>query len=923
MPINYLEKYRQLGVRLTVERGPNAQAFCPFHEDKEKPSFSFNVDTGLYKCFVPTCSAFKGGNFKQAYQFIKKEDYDDESLDIPEKEVLELHAKLLASKPMLSWLEEQRGISIETVKRFKLGFDGDRLCIPVYWKGRVVNIRKHHGRRKAANKVISYKPGYGGLRLFPEESLASPVVLLCEGELDTILACQLGYSALTVTGGSGSWADKFTPLLKGKEVIVCYDIDEAGKVGAKAICNKILGTAGVVKNLLLPITSPATGDLTDYVVQYGATKATLDALISDLPSYTKDDVAKPLPVLETLDVELAESSRAEWVGRPIRFRALVAGKQIAPFGAPKDVKFACSTVGKRPFCFICPIATGEGKLSHTVPPQGVDVLRLINVTEDQQRNGIRKSAGVPPCDRFRYEIQNVQTVEEIRLIPEISFNSGGTGEYTVKTAYHVGHGIKTNNVYQFEGTSVPDPATQAMTYVVPKAHQVKDTLENFKVTDDVKKALTIFQVGNLTVAQKMDEIVKDLTYNVTKIYEREPLIKALDLVFHSVLGFSFQKKALKKGWTECLVLGDTRCGKTETITNLVEHYKAGEISSGENTSFAGLIGGLQQMGNNAWTIMWGKLPLNDRRLYVIDEISGMAVEDIGKMSGVRSSGIAEIVKVQTEKTFSRTRLVWLGNPRSNRSLATYDAGVMAIQDLIGRPEDIARFDIACTVASGEVALTVINQSERAPVPHRYTSELCHQLVLWAWSRRADQVHITKEAEHACLEGASAMSRLYSSHIPLVEPAEQRIKIIRLATAAACRVFSTTDGETVTVGAEHVRYAVDLLNQLYNSPSMNYGAYSKAKLAEAELKDPVAMKALVVEHGAPLVEGLLAQSYYHLQDFEDIFNMEKRELKPIIATLIRNRALKKANTVYVKTPAFIQLLRKIASNGALKEIKEEF
>ncbi|MEK9208328.1 MAG: hypothetical protein AAB922_07610, partial [Patescibacteria group bacterium] len=178
---------------------------------------------------------------------------------------------------------------------------------------------------------------------------------------------------------------------------------------------------------------------------------------------------------------------------------------------------------------------------------------------------------------------------------------------------------------------------------------------------------------------------------------RDDILHAFDLVAYSVLHFDFLRQRVRKGWVEGLVLGDTRCGKSETAQRLVQHYRAGEVATGENATYAGLIGGMQQT-QKTWSITWGKIPLNDRRMLVIDEVSSLDHAAIARMSSVRSSGVAEVVKIQTERTASRVRLLWIGNPRRPRPLASYNSGVEAVQELIGQPEDVARFDFAVAVA---------------------------------------------------------------------------------------------------------------------------------------------------------------------------------------------------------------------------------
>ena len=640
------------------------------------------------------------------------------------------------------------------------------------------------------------------------------------------------------------------------------------------------------------------------------------ALIRSRIAEVEDAIVKQTTT--PLDVELANTGKEEIVGKSIRFRATSSGKDLQPFVSPRNLRLTCKMGLK--ICGACAIGQAGGAMDHEIPKDSLDVLRMINVEEDRLKEFVRRSAKVyPKCPRFEMEVKKFHTIENVRLMPEISFNPNADSEYTVKQAYIIDHNLKTNASYMFEGMPVADPKDQHITLQLIKAKPVQDSIESFKVTEELINELKIFQPANLAIINKLAEINTDLAANVTRIYQREDIITAIDLVYHSVLYFDFQGKRISKGWTELLIMGDTRCGKTETITALIRHYRAGEISTGENCSFAGLVGGLQQISSR-WAISWGKLPLNDKRLFVIDEVSGMPLEDIGRMSGVRSSGLAEITKVQTERTHARTRLIWIANPRSSRPLGSYDTGVQAIPELMGRPEDIARFDLAITVMSGDVPLEVVNKQKQPVVEHKYTSDLCSKLVMWSWSRKPENIIITKEAEKLCLELSSKMGSTYSAAIPLVEPAEFRIKLIRLSVACAARLFSTKDGTNLLVNAEHVSAVYDFLNSIYSRLSMNYLAFSKARLQEQQLKDQSIVEIIVKSYGPALVEGLLSQQYFRLQDFEDLFDIEKKELKGIISQLVRNRAIKHYNTSYVKTPAFIQLLRKVQAEGIQEKPK---
>ena len=102
-------------------------------------------------------------------------------------------------------------------------------------------------------------------------------------------------------------------------------------------------------------------------------------------------------------------------------------------------------------------------------------------------------------------------------------------------------------------------------------------------------------------------------------------------------------------------------------------------------------------------------------------------------------------------------------------------------------------DLVISVASGDVDPTLLISHLKTPaVPHVYTSDACNARVLWAWSRRPENIKITEEATQRILNKATEMGAYYTSRVPIVEAADQRLKIARLAVSAACCVCSTDD-----------------------------------------------------------------------------------------------------------------------------------
>jgi len=412
-----------------------------------------------------------------------------------------------------------------------------------------------------------------------------------------------------------------------------------------------------------------------------------------------------------------------------------------------------------------------------------------------------------------------------------------------------------------------------------------------------------------TVYKKFYDIAHDLVSNITLMFGREDLVMVSDLVFHSVISFPFRNEMIDKGWTEAIILGDTRSGKSKTLERLHKHYRCGEFVTGEDVTKAGLVGGMQQVGNR-WIITWGRYVRQNREQCTIDEVQNLEIDDIADMSGLRSSGIAEITKIHQSRTEAKVRSIWLGNPRSNRFMNTYSHGIIAIKDLIGKLDDIARFDLAVICSTDEIPEEEYNKPDRNKVEHKYTSDLCHDLIMWAWSRKPEHVKFENGSDIKVLETADKLGKRYSPQIPLVNISEMRVKVARLAVAAACRVFSTDNGHNVIVLPEHVEFIKEFIIHLYDSPTMGYDIFTRVKSGENMLENTEEIEDYVYNKGRNFLDCLLDYDYITLGDISDFTGMDRDDSKSILSFLVKNKCIRKFHASYHKTPAFNRLLRKL-------------
>lgn len=952
----YKSELDALGLKYS-QRGLEIKGMCPFtsrHAGGKDaiPSFTANIGTGVYFC--NSCGA-KGnvhtfitetrglGRLDAWYYLgdalgIDRPTISDNRPDIDPALPVKWHNDLMSSTaPIRAYLKEKRGITDETLKKFCIGFDGDRVTLPIYNEfNELVNIRRYKWNSyEGATKMINYEDEqgnkYGEVRLYGIENLIydePDEVMLCEGEWDRLIAEQNDIHAVTSTGGAGNFNQEFFDYFrKKKHVYVCYDNDEAGRLAtAYFLENAPSGPIYYVINW--PQEMPAKADISDAFVQYGYTKKTFLELF------------KPYKRQEAPLVDLLHATDAQYVGKRLKVTGLLAGKGTVPFIYPKLLTCKCRILaeGGEPdlkSCATCMYASGV-KRTMRLDAKSNDILAVVDCTDKEYGQAMKAMLGIPQkCNNAQIDVIERGNIETIRLVPkaELDYTQHRTTEFCSRDCFVLTSDIPSNKKYTLSGYLHPHPRTQQATFIFDQVIPEKAISEENINDDAIVDQLKIFQPAEgQSIQDKLDEIYSDLERNVTYVWGRRSVMMATDLVYNSVLNFFFQGQFLKRGWCEALIIGDSGQAKTTAVERLVTHYKCGEIISGESARRTGLLYSLQQAGSG-WTLIWGAMPLNDGGLLVIDEFSGISEDDLSKMSDTRSSGICKVNGVVTGETTSRTRLIMISNPRSGRQLKSETYGVNAILKLMGKAEDVRRLDFAVGVASGEVGQDIINRSilDMPNIPHRYTSDLCSLRTLWAWSRQPDQVKFTPEAMKIILAKAIELGTQYSSKIPLVEPADQRIKLARMSTALACILYSTDDGHNVIVKPEHVEYIVEYLHTIYCSEALRYDKFSADEFENSDSSDATIRElrkeflGIVITDREPqeVVAAMYHMPYMNRRSLEDATGLGADELRNVMHFIIAKSIVEKSgNDTYRRTPLGTTFLDHMLLHPPTKEeIKE--
>lgn len=932
----YLEGNTPTHVNRDRETGEETREWnliCPLHNDHTR-SASINIEKGVFYCNV--CGGMRMTTLMgRKAEWIPAEgrggnngnnpNLNGSANGKPQRILTEgmiggWHSALMSDASALRWLRERRGITQETIAKYEIGRVEQRLySIPVRsLEDEIWNVRFYNPSPDAGKRKIWSEAGYGSPpRLYPIAVTAwdSPYYICLGGEWDSLITLQNDYVAITRTAGEDFWDAAWSSYFKDRIFYLGHDKDAKG-VRANQVVGMQLEKVADVRVIEWPYdyAEKHGKDATDFFMDHAASE--FQGLLDEAKPFSKrkrQRQTEDIPTVTVLDT--FDSTR---VGDPVKIITTIKGRKDPGYSIPKKVHLVCTRdLGQK--CLTCPMNANEGDAVVNVEPDDPAVLAMIDAETARVREVIAEGFGVPggKCSKLQQEVEEHQAVEVLFGRPALDFYDGSNedarrGEYKNIKITSVGrHDTFANNTVAALGALQPNPRTQGNEFLAHSLETLETSVDRFTIGSKSIQMMKRFQPKNQTPLKKIGEIARALSAHVTKIQGRPEMHALMDLTFHSILSFSFAGEVVPRGWLDTLILGDTGTGKSTAARRLVHHYRAGEIVSCEAASFAGVVGGLQQMGGRDWAVTWGAIPINDRRIVFLDEVSGLTTEEIAQMSDIRSSGQAKLTKIQQEVTWSRTRLCWMGNPRG-ATMANFTYGVNALSPLIGNAEDVARFDLVMAVTIDDVPVTTINQRHDSG-ELRYTEEACHTLLMWAWTRQPEHVTWAKGAEDAVFKAAVDFANVYIEDPPLILPSSVRIKVARVAVAIAARLFSTDDEthERVIVTTEHVEAAVQFINILYGMDVFGYRERSRQILAD---KAEAVEKAVEIKQylkGRPmLAKHLRSAGKFRRQDLEELMNISREEANGIINTLYEARMVRRhLGDIYVE-PTLHTILREL-------------
>lgn len=304
------------GINFKWANSTNIHMACWYHgeDEKDRGRLYINVDpnhepVGLFRCFV--CE--ERGAFNKIRKHFgdaplanvsgrktEEELPDEQQLAILEAATEFYHIGLTENEEAFRYLRYERGLTIETITKFRLGwssggllthlkkkgFDTDEIkktglvdrfgqdvlqgyiTIPYLLMGQPVQIRGKDPKAKY------YTISGDKARMFNKDALVeAETVVICEGEFDAMTLDQLGFKVVGLPGAgqfNEHWAEAFEDV---RRVYVCMDNDRAGRAGAEKIGTMLGQKVRIVE-------MPEGSDINDWVAKEGKGREDFDALFA-------------------------------------------------------------------------------------------------------------------------------------------------------------------------------------------------------------------------------------------------------------------------------------------------------------------------------------------------------------------------------------------------------------------------------------------------------------------------------------------------------------------------------------------------------------------------------------------------------------------------------------------------------------------
>lgn len=811
-----MEYFKQFYPDVDFDGKEEVKVCCPFHDDTN-PSAFINTEKSLFHCFV--CD--KGMNEEtflaetknidrieaaELLHYMENTDKNKTNWDLTYK------AKLWSDEEMLNKLDSMQ-ISRSTIEECGLGlvYQNDKkfLAIPVFYNGVVLDNRKYNiFKFEGLEKMYSDKDAKSGL-IIPYDiwRTSKDTTYIFEGEKDMLLARSLGINAITLTGGAKAIPnDLIINDFKGRDVVICYDNDEAGEVGTIKVAKAIKGLANSVKQIKIgEVVKELKEDFYDFITKY-------DCDIVDFYSLETYDIDTSEAVEEKL-TPISVALMQNKIGVEIISNVTVSSEYSDTYAVPTIVEAEkTSTEDSRTETMVL------GEKREWVLSKN-NYVKMLNIIEKDAKQNEVTSKLLAYCGVPKKEVGVTLTLKNKVTVYKVAITDETVEGFTVGLDLYSLTRLNVGSKYKIKYRIYPHPTKNQK--LVGIAHSVSELNDVSNFTLD-KSILSKFKIDG-TLEERLDYLFQSARHHIASHLNFRTWLMS-DMVFNSILDFDYN--GLIRGALDVFILGDTRTGKSECTSGLTKLYNFGQFLSLKTSSVVGLIGGSNKV-EGSWCNTIGAIPRQHKKLVVLEEFSGADVNFIKTMTDIRSSNELRIARASGElRVPCKLRMITISNPINDaqgnpRFLSSFPNGVKPLMELIKSAEDVARYDGFLLIPKVESRfnpfLNTLKGTAIDPKCYQYKME-------WVSTRKPEDVIFLDGVKAYIWDKAEELNKMFECNFPVFD-ATTSSKLARFCVALASLVLETDESmEKVIVTKDIVDYVVGFLTSIYNQPCFKLNIY---------------------------------------------------------------------------------------------------
>lgn len=886
---------------------------CPFHDDSD-PSMHINVDKSIYNCFV--CGS--GGTEVEFIKRVEDIELGDayallsemQSAPFSDWEYMQ-HANLMVDDLFMQKVYDI-GLTDKTISELKLGLESvsmqKMLAFPVFFNGTLVDVRRYSLDKSHLPKMLanpSEKPNNGHIIPYDlwKDDPRDPTYIF-EGEKDMAIAREHGLNAITLTGGAKALPNKFVVnAFKDKSVIICYDNDDAGRVGAQRLGEYLLPRAKKVSTVDIGmLVSEDKGDFHDYIHK---NNGSIFAFMALEQKEIKVEVAKKDKYT------LNHVFENNLIGKKLISDITVTGEFADAYKVDTfiEARKANNGDGSAKANTMAIDETRYWQLNDTNMDQILGLIEVdakdVNVrTKHLQMLGIpRDEQGIELTRKLPKSVHKSYVVDSSLYIDDDSRSKNNPIELYSLVELAVG------GQYEIEYQLYSHPSrNQKIVAIATKVEEIGSN-KDFEVDTGL---MSLYPTQG-SLDERVQALFQSARHYVAKHMDFD-IWFATDLVFNSILEFYFDRPdEPMRGALDLFILGDTQTGKSETTSALVDLYQFGHFLSLKNATTVGLIGGSNKVeGSYLNTI--GALPRQHKKLVVMEEFSGAKPDFIKAMTDIRSSNVVRIARASGELVAPcKLRMITISNPIGSdegipRALASFPNAVQPITNLIKNAEDVIRYDGFVLAPKSEYRVDPFaNQLTGDKIP----KEVYEHKSRWVETRSADNVIFEEGVGSHIWAKSTELNDIFESNITIFGVTTY-LKLARFSVALASLVFNVDETmENIIVTKEIVDYMASWLTEQYSQELfrldevkrewIRYNEYTEEDFAELQE---------IYNSNTTLIDFLSNESATTRPNLQAVSGQTTDNFSPIFEALVGMRAVSMNGNYISPTQKFRKMYRKL-------------